>query len=182
MKIKSIIKLTAIVLSAIAIAACSSTSKKSGTDNTSGGAYVGGSSGVTTMGLGDNGQTIGGYGTSDAYRLKGGANQIYFFDFDQSNIHDKYVPSVNAQANYVLSHSSAKILLTGNTDERGSSEYNIALSNRRALAVANVMKAQGVSAGKYRVVSYGSEKPIAQGHDERSWALNRNVQLIYEAK
>ncbi len=142
------------------------------------------SGGVTTMGLG--GDTAGGQTLPDMAQrclsLKGGANQIYFFDFDQSNVHDKYVASINAQANYVLSHSNAKILLTENTDERGSSEYNIALGNRRALSVAEVLKAQGVPAKRFRVVSYGSEKPIAPGHDDRAWALNRNVQLIFEGK
>lgn len=181
MNYHKLFKIALLTLAAVSISACSSTKKNASDMGSS--SYMGGNGGVSTMGLGpDDGQSIGGYGTSDAYRLKGGANQIYFFDFDQSNVHEKYIPSLNAQANYVVSHPSARILLTGNTDERGSSEYNIALGNRRALAVQNALKSQGVASQKIRVVSYGSEKPVAQGHDDKAWALNRNVQLIYEAK
>jgi peptidoglycan-associated lipoprotein len=179
MFLRSLLKITIACVVGFTLAACSTTkTTKASTDSS----YAGGNSGTSAMGLGDEGQSIGGFGTSEAYRLRGGANQIYFFEYDQSTVNDKYVPSINAQANYILSHSSAHLLLTGNTDERGSREYNIALGNRRALAVANVLKAQGVAPGKFRVVSYGSEKPVAQGHDDHAWALNRNVQLIFEAK
>lgn len=167
--------------------ACSTTNNKKSSDYANSSNYSGaGQNGTSSMGLGEdanvNGENIGGYCISDACRLKAPNNQIYFFDYDNSQLHDKYSASVNAQANYVVAHSSAKLLLTGNTDERGSREYNIALGNRRAIAVANALKNQGVKSSQVRVLSYGSEKPIASGHDEHSWSVNRNVQLIYEGK
>jgi peptidoglycan-associated lipoprotein len=179
-----LLKTTVIILSLITVTACSSSKKNANSDVTSSG-YVGGGAGgeaVTTAGIGEDGKMIGGYGTSEAYRLKGGANQIYFFDYDQSLVHDKYIPSINAQANYMVTHPNAKVLLTGNTDARGSDEYNIALGNRRAWAVANQLKAQGINAAHFRVLSYGSKKPISSGTTSLAYALNRNVQLIFEGK
>lgn len=184
MRIKRISKILATTALAIAVAACSTTKSPKGSGSDSN--YMGGgSNGVSTQGLGSDsqyGDNIGGYCITDACRLHAPSNQIYFFDFDRSDLHDKYGASINAQANYIVGHGSAHVLLTGNTDERGSREYNIALGNRRAVSVANQLKAQGVKPNQVRVVSYGAEKPLVQGHDERSWAINRNVQLIYEAK
>jgi peptidoglycan-associated lipoprotein len=165
-------KISLLCVSVVLLTACSTTGTKGG---------AGGAEDVTTMGLG-NEQSIGGYGLTDAYRMKPGYNQIYFFDFDKNDIHANYLPSIDVQANYLLAHPGARVLLTGNTDSRGSHEYNIALGNRRALAVANRLEMDGVPKRQIRVVSYGAEKPIAPGDDDRSYALNRNVQLIFEAK
>jgi peptidoglycan-associated lipoprotein len=72
--------------------------------------------------------------------------------------------------------------LEGNTDERGSPEYNIALGEQRAKSVAGMMKVQGVSENQLNIVSYGEEKPAAFGSDESAWEKNRRVEIVYQPK
>lgn len=115
-------------------------------------------------------------------RLKAPYNQTYHFGFDKYDVNQEDVASINAQAGYLVTHTSAKIRLEGNTDERGSREYNIALGWKRAKAVAAVLKQQGVSDAQIAMVSYGKEKPVAVGHDESAYSQNRRVDLVYEAK
>ena len=69
--------------------------------------------------------------------------------------------------------------LEGHTDERGSREYNIALGDRRALSVQRILELNGVAPEQVTVVSYGEEKPAAEGHSEAAWRLNRRVELLY---
>lgn len=177
MKLTQIVKISAIATSLVLLAACSTTGSGS-SGNGSAGAYQG----TTTMGLGLP-QTIAGLNTSASpYRMKAPYNQIYFFDFDSSNIHSEDVPSIDVQGNYLAANPSASVLLTGNTDERGSREYNIALGERRALAVANRLQMDGAKQSQVQVVSYGAEKPVVPGHNQAAWAQNRNVQLIYQSK
>lgn len=108
-------------------------------------------------------------------------NQTYHFAFDDSRIEGADKASLDAQANYLAKHPNAYILITGNTDERGSREYNIALGERRGNRVAQYLKARGVRSQQIRTVSYGQEKPVAMGHNEDAYRLNRRAELIYEA-
>jgi len=112
--------------------------------------------------------------------LKAPHQQTYLFTFDKSNVAQQDIPSVEAQAQYLRSHPNARVLLTGNTDERGSREYNIGLGEDRAEHVADVLKLAGVDKEQVRIVSYGEEKPNALGHDENAYRLNRRVELRYE--
>ncbi|EKE01549.1 MAG: hypothetical protein ACD_21C00106G0009 [uncultured bacterium] len=136
-----------------------------------------------------DGTEVSGMGDQDGFadenspnRLKAPYNQTYRFDFNQYDVHQADVESINVQANYLVSHANAKVRLEGNADERGSREYNIALGWKRAKAVAAILKQQGVSDTQIAMVSYGKEKPIAQGHDESAYSQNRRVDLVYEAK
>lgn len=115
-------------------------------------------------------------------RLKAPYNQTYHFGFDKYDVNQDDVASINAQATYLVEHAGAKVRLEGNTDERGSREYNIALGWKRAKAVAAILKQQGVEDAQIAVVSYGKEKPVALGHDESDYSQNRRVDLVYEAK
>ena len=115
-------------------------------------------------------------------RLKAPYNQVYHFGFDKYDVNQEDVASINVQAAYLVAHSSAKVRLEGNADERGSREYNIALGWKRARAVAAILKQQGVSDSQIAMVSFGKEKPVATGHDESAYSLNRRVDLVYEAK
>jgi len=76
-------------------------------------------------------------------------------------------------------HPNVRVSLQGNTDERGTREYNMALGERRAKAVRRYLVAQGASFSQMEVISYGEERPVAQGHDEAAWALNRRVDIVY---
>lgn len=135
---------------------------------------------TTAQGLGDlkrfAGQMAGEYYTTSAPH-----NQIYLFNYDDSNFSAKYIPSLQAQAAYLKAHLGAKIMLAGHTDERGSREYNVALGERRAQAVATILRLEGVSLQQIRIVSYGKEKPVYLGHDESAHMQNRRVELHYEA-
>lgn len=107
-------------------------------------------------------------------------NDTYYFDYDKSEIQGRYRDAVNAQARYLLAHPNARILLAGNTDARGSREYNIALGERRAVYVKDVLLLNGVAEEQIRVVSYGEEKPAILGDTPKAYRLNRRVRMAYE--
>lgn len=105
-----------------------------------------------------------------------------YFDYDKFDVKSEYTALVEAHAKYLLQHSDAKVTLQGNTDERGSREYNIALGQRRAESVKKVMSVLGVSDKQIETVSLGEEKPKAEGHDEAAWAQNRRTDIIYQGE
>lgn len=104
---------------------------------------------------------------------------IYFM-LDSSDVQPDFIPVINAHAQYLVAHPNQKLTLEGHADERGSPEYNIALGDQRAKAVAGMMKAQGVSDGQLTLVSYGEEKPAVMGSDEGSYERNRRAELSYQ--
>ena len=102
-----------------------------------------------------------------------------FFDYDSNAVKDEYRGLVQAHSRYLGDKRDSKIRIEGNCDERGSREYNLALGQRRAESVKKVMTVLGVSDGRIETVSYGEEKPMAQGHDEQSWSQNRRADIKY---
>jgi peptidoglycan-associated lipoprotein len=131
-----------------------------------------GNGGITTSGTGYQG--VGGNGT-DASQL---AQHTVYFDFDSSEIKPEGEAVIAAWARYLTANPTAKARLEGNTDERGTREYNIALGERRGQSVARALQAAGVSPSQLSVTSYGEERPVALGHDEASWSQNRRVELV----
>ena len=107
------------------------------------------------------------------------ATRIVYFDFDSAVIQGAGVDVVAAHAKYLAGNPQARVRLEGNTDERGSREYNIGLGDRRAQAVRRALLLQGVSEGQLTTVSYGEERPADPGHDEAAWAKNRRVEIVY---
>ncbi|HVS78586.1 MAG TPA: peptidoglycan-associated lipoprotein Pal [Steroidobacteraceae bacterium] len=107
------------------------------------------------------------------------AKRTVYFDFDSSVIKGDGTDIVAAHAKYLSDHADARVRLEGNTDERGSPEYNIGLGMRRAQAVRQALLLQGASAGQITVVSYGAEHPVDPAHDESAWAKNRRVDIVY---
>src|SRR6185437_7693982 len=107
------------------------------------------------------------------------AKRTIYFDFDNSEIKGEGTDIVAAHAKYLAANPSARIRLEGNTDERGSREYNIGLGERRAQAVRRALLLQGASDAQLSTVSYGEERPAAAGHDETAWAKNRRVEIVY---
>lgn len=105
-----------------------------------------------------------------------------YFDFDQFNVKSSETAVVERQGKYLASKPNLAIRLEGNADERGGREYNLALGQKRAEAVARALKVYGVSDKQAEPVSFGSEKPKAAGHDEAAWAQNRRVDFAYPAK
>ena len=105
-----------------------------------------------------------------------------YFDFDQFVIKASDGPLIERQGKYLASKPGLAIRVEGNADERGGREYNLALGQKRADAVVRALKVYGVGDKQLEAVSFGSEKPAVQGHDEAAWAQNRRVDLAYPNK
>src|SRR3990167_5957164 len=122
---------------------------------------------------------------SDGFRinsLNAPSDQTYYFAFDSSEMRSEDMKALTIQANYMASHPTATVRLEGNTDNRGSREYNIGLGWRRDQTVARVLEQQGVQPSQIQMISYGKENPAVPGDDEHAWALNRRVEMIYKTK
>jgi len=107
------------------------------------------------------------------------AKRSVYFDLDSYVVKDEYKPVVDVHSKYLTKNKSRKIVIQGNTDERGGSEYNLALGQKRAEAVRKSMSLLGVSEQQMEAVSFGKEKPKAAGHDEATWAENRRADIVY---
>jgi peptidoglycan-associated lipoprotein len=105
-----------------------------------------------------------------------------YFDFDKFDIKADQAAVVERQGKYLSANGALKVRVEGNADERGGREYNLALGQKRAEAVVRGLKAYGVKDGQAEPVSFGSEKPKAEGHDEAAWAQNRRADVAYSAK
>lgn len=105
-----------------------------------------------------------------------------FFDLDSNLVKDEYKPVVAAHARYLQENRGKKMRVEGNADERGSREYNIALGQRRADSVRQMMQLLGAQASQIETVSYGEEKPRCTGHDEGCWQQNRRGDIAYQGE
>lgn len=99
------------------------------------------------------------------------------FDFDKSDIKPEDRSVLDQKAAILSANPGLQIRIAGNCDQRGSDEYNLALGSRRAATAKTYLVNKGVDAGRITTVSYGKERPLAIGHDEASWAQNRNDQF-----
>ena len=106
------------------------------------------------------------------------ARSVYF-DLDRYTVRTDGQPVVRAHSEFLNKNRNQHVLLQGNTDERGTAEYNLALGQRRSEAVKNAMSALGVNTSQIEAVSLGKEKPKAQGSNEAAWAENRRVDFVY---
>ena len=174
MIIRKILTASILTASVLTLAACSTTHSDSDTNGRGPGSGYGSEAGVTANGIGE-GTNFDAQG-NDPMKV---GNQTYFFDFDKNEVHESDMSSLKVQADYLATHPQARILLTGNTDNRGSREYNIGLGERRTTSVESVLEADGVRKSQITTVSYGAEKPLATGNDEEAYAQNRRVELIY---
>jgi peptidoglycan-associated lipoprotein len=102
-----------------------------------------------------------------------------YFDYDTAEIRPEYLPVIQTHARYLGTNPGGRAVLEGNTDERGTREYNLALGDQRAEAVRRLMIADGVPANQLGTLSYGEERPADAGHTEQAWRLNRRVFIQY---
>ena len=114
---------------------------------------------------------------SDAYkrehgRCSPGLTPVYF-DYDQSTIKPDMANRLVSNANFLKKDPNARMLIEGNTDARGTSEYNLALGERRAISAKQYLINLGIDSGRLRTVSYGKERPLFPGQDESAYSLNR---------
>ena len=108
------------------------------------------------------------------------SRRVIYFDYDSAEISAADQDTLLAHAATLAAYPDQKIALEGHTDERGSREYNIALGDRRGLSVQRILELNGVAPDQISVVSYGEEKPAAEGHSETAWRLNRRVEIVYQ--
>jgi peptidoglycan-associated lipoprotein len=102
-----------------------------------------------------------------------------YYDFDRFDIKDEYRPLVEAHAKYLRENPSARVLVQGNADERGSREYNVGLGQRRSDGVKRMLVLLGARENQIESVSLGEEKPKAEGSNEQAWAQNRRSDMLY---
>lgn len=170
---------------------------------TAGAGGMGGVGGAGGNGYGTNGNGAGGtggaYGNSTGYGnggyANGGAGQytpadlrnpssilaqrVIYFDLDRSDIKPEYMNVLNAHAALLAAYPNLRVRLEGHADERGSREYNVALSERRGYSVLDYMQIKGASSNQMEVIGYGEEVPAVFGHNESAWSKNRRVEIKY---
>ena len=105
-----------------------------------------------------------------------------YFDLDEYVVKQEYAPVIELHGKYLAANPSLVSKIEGNGDERGSSEYNLALGQKRAETVRQALKAYGARDSQMEAVSFGKEKPVATGHGEASWAQNRRADIRYPAR
>jgi len=107
----------------------------------------------------------------------GGLGRVVYFDYDSYVLRDEFRPLIEGFARMLSSTKTKKIVIEGHTDERGGREYNLALGQRRAEAVAKSLVLLGAADNQIEAVSFGKERPAIDGHDEAAWAKNRRAEL-----
>jgi peptidoglycan-associated lipoprotein len=105
------------------------------------------------------------------------ASRIVYFDFDSFVVKEDYRPVVEAQAKRLSNDRKQRVTIEGHTDDRGGREYNLALGQKRAEAVAKSLTLLGATDAQIEAVSFGKERPAVQGSDEEAWAKNRRAEL-----
>jgi peptidoglycan-associated lipoprotein len=108
------------------------------------------------------------------------AKRSVYFDYDSYTVKSEYRELVQNHAKYLVANPNRKVVIQGNTDERGGAEYNLALGQRRADAVKTLMLALGVKEAQIETVSFGKEKPKATGSNEAAYAENRRSDIVYQ--
>lgn len=108
-----------------------------------------------------------------------GVEHVVYFDYDSFAIRAEARPIIESHARFLQANKQRKAMLEGHTDERGGREYNLALGQKRAEAVQRALVLLGVPESQIEPVSYGKEKPAAEGADEAAWAKNRRVEFKY---
>lgn len=109
------------------------------------------------------------------------STKVIYFAFDSSSVAPQYEAVLAAHGAYLAANTGVAVIVEGHADERGTREYNVALSEKRANTVQNLLSLQGAAGNQTESVALGEEKPVAMSHDESSWRLNRRVELIYPA-
>ena len=161
---------SALILTVLGLAACSSTPEE--------GSTAGAGAGAGTSGM--NGS---GYDESKLYAGKPSQiNSTVYFDYDSYVVSQQYRPVVSENATFLNANTQRQVTIEGFTDPRGSAEYNIALGEKRAMAVRDALILQGVNSAQISIVSYGEEKPSCTSADESCYGQERRAEMVYGAR
>ena len=173
-----ITKFILILASAAALAACEGTvgtQEGATTGSEVGSASSSGSSSAVSSASGFQGHPL-----DDPSSML--SKRTVYFDFDSSEIKSDAREVIDAHARYLSDNPSASVTLEGHADERGTREYNVALGERRANSVRQLMTLMGASGQQLRTVSYGEERPVCTQSNESCWSQNRRVEIIYRSR
>ncbi len=118
-------------------------------------------------------------GAGDIKPGPAGVSNVIYFDYDSFVVKPEFQSVLEAHARFMKANKNLRANLEGHTDERGGSEYNLALGQKRSEAVRRALSVLGISDNQMEAVSYGKEKPSAQGADEAAFAKNRRAEIIY---
>lgn len=166
-------KVATLIASSLLIAACSTT-EKPGANQTQANAAADKSSPVAAQAQAATpAQTV-------ASQLESLNKESVYFDFDKYEVKPAFRDAVRHEASWMQAHKTDMVTLEGNTDDRGSDEYNLALGNKRAQAVHRVMTAMGVPSARIKDVSFGESKPRATCEEEKCWQENRRVDFVHK--
>lgn len=180
-------KLLSSLLLAMALSACKSTpmvdkpaavEDKSPNATATAPAAPAADSGADTAGVQDS--SVSGNPLTDPNNIL--SKRTVYFDFDKDTVREEFRPLVEAHAKYLAEHGSAKVILQGNADERGTREYNLSLGQRRSVAVKKSLNLLSAQDKQIETVSYGEEKVTANCKDEACHQLNRRVDIVYEGE
>jgi peptidoglycan-associated lipoprotein len=117
----------------------------------------------------------------EGFRAAAALGDIHF-DFDKADIREGDAPTLDANAGWLKEHGDQVVVIEGHCDERGTSEYNTALGDRRAKATMNYLVSRGVPASRIAVLSYGEERPACALHSDECWAKNRRAHFLVKAR
>jgi len=176
MKVKQIISVCIAGVAVIGLTACNSMHSKS--DNK---AEHFQSAEVESYGIGEEGQLAANNSNQPdpAFANKCPADVCFYFDYDDNTVQEYDYATIITQARYLAGHPNVTLRIEGNTDERGSREYNLALGERRADSIAELLKVKGGDGKQMLVTSNGKEKPITLSHNESAYRFNRRVDLYF---
>lgn len=166
------------------LAACAPTSQTvQPTTGAESGAAGGAAAGTTAQGQSGQASALQGQNNLSANELNNPnsplSKRTIYFAFNSSQIRQKYLPIISAHAKYLTAHPNVHIKLEGNTDDRGTRAYNMALGQRRSQAVAKLLELQGVSPQQLTLISYGEDNPVCLQQDKACWSKNRRVNIVY---
>lgn len=116
--------------------------------------------------------------TTNTQKFREETPSVVYFKLDSSDLTPEARMDLAAQAEWLNNNPRVLVVIEGRCDERGTREYNIALGERRAMAARNYLIAQGISADRIRVISYGKERPVVLGSSEEAWAQNRSATTV----
>jgi peptidoglycan-associated lipoprotein len=157
-------KILTALAAALLLAACSSTPEE--TASTTG-------DGTTTASSTTSGMTTTAVTPGSAAEFVQNVGDRVFFGYDSYELTTDAQATLERQATWLKTYPAVTIVVEGHCDERGTREYNLALGERRAAAVANYLVALGVDPNRIQTISYGKERPAVDGHDETAWSQNR---------
>ncbi len=172
-------KIAGVLVISLLSACASQTTQPTEVDDYSTGGYNGSSgSGADSSAYGSSGSGF--YPLNDPGSIL--SQRSVYFDYDSFTVKSDYRDMVIAHANFLRDNPNAQVILQGNTDDRGSREYNLALGQRRADSVKNIMTLSGARNAQIEAVSFGEEKPRAYGSGESAWSQNRRTDIVYRGE